>query len=471
MVDLRSIYCPFCGTETYTDYEIMLHIETYHPEGGISPFVAKEEDDNVSNLAFKNVDFELISSSNVSEAKNALYLEEEASYLEFSQENKNAIKSSEKNKIDVNSTNESFHTNIIVPTKSHDEEQEEIVFKPRCMRNRRLNNKTIQTNTSKIPETRSNSESSVRGASKFLGKSELGPHAHEDKMPTWLIKLLKEEDGVIKTVKRTQNGKLKEIEICPNMMAEIIPLLVHFLTEDKSTLYAYTCHPCVRHVSRLKREDGFCGYRNIQMMTSFIVATNSQGCEVLGKKIPSIFDIQDFIEMAWDLGFNSHGRVETNGIRGTRKYIGTSEAQAMFCGLGIPCEVQGITKCKITNIPAYELLLTAAEDYFRNQSADLEFKVRCTSSPPIYLQHQGHSMTIVGFEKKIDGSRNLIVFDPRYFDSFKIMELVDRAAINMRSENILGAYRKGISYLKRFKEFEILKLCCPSGISGVTAQS
>lgn len=162
-------------------------------------------------------------------------------------------------------------------------------------------------------------------------------------MPGWLIKLLKEEDGITKTIKRTQNGISKEIEICPNMMMGIIPLLVRLLTEDKSTLFAYTCHPCVRHVSRLKREgesiylysyllpidlDGFCGYRNIQMLTSYIISTESQGCEILGKKIPSIFDIQDYIEMAWDLGFNSHGRIETNGIRGTRKYIGTSEVSS-----------------------------------------------------------------------------------------------------------------------------------------------
>ena len=42
------------------------------------------------------------------------------------------------------------------------------------------------------------------------------------------------------------------------------------------------------------------------------------------------------VEKAWDKGINSRGRAETGGIRGTRKYIGTPEAQAMFVGLGIP---------------------------------------------------------------------------------------------------------------------------------------
>lgn len=39
----------------------------------------------------------------------------------------------------------------------------------------------------------------------------------------------------------------------------------------------------------------------------------------------SVLELQDMIERAWDMGFNSHGRIATGGIRGTRKHIGTSE--------------------------------------------------------------------------------------------------------------------------------------------------
>lgn len=41
--------------------------------------------------------------------------------------------------------------------------------------------------------------------------------------------------------------------------------------------------------------------------------------------IPTIFEIQDWIEEAWDFGINAAGRVETGGIKGTRKYIGTPD--------------------------------------------------------------------------------------------------------------------------------------------------
>lgn len=93
------------------------------------------------------------------------------------------------------------------------------------------------------------------------------------------------------------------------------------------------------------------------MMVSYIVGANAFGADHFGGKIPSIFKIQDFIETAWDHGINARGRIETGGIRGTRKYIGTPEvcrmqqcnshgrdpyqpvseqAQAVFCSLGIP---------------------------------------------------------------------------------------------------------------------------------------
>jgi len=61
------------------------------------------------------------------------------------------------------------------------------------------------------------------------------------------------------------------------------------------------------------------------MMSSYIIGVESQGYENFRDKIPTIFEIQDYIEAAWDLGINAQGRIETGGIRGTRKYIGTPD--------------------------------------------------------------------------------------------------------------------------------------------------
>lgn len=47
--------------------------------------------------------------------------------------------------------------------------------------------------------------------------------------------------------------------------------------------------------------------------------------------------------------------------------------------------------------------------------------VYITNRPPLYLQHQGHSRTVVGIELLKSGKRNLIMFDPgrRMLRSYK----------------------------------------------------
>ena len=156
-------------------------------------------------------------------------------------------------------------------------------------------------------------------------KAELGPHAHEDNMPAWLRRQL--EDGAKVTCKNTisLDGKLVKVETVANETRDIIPVLAQLCQQDRSVQRAFLCHPNVQHVAKMSREGGFCGYRNIQMMISFIQATESQGVEHFPGRIPSILRLQDLIESAWDKGINSSGRIETGGIKGTRKYIGTPE--------------------------------------------------------------------------------------------------------------------------------------------------
>lgn len=78
------------------------------------------------------------------------------------------------------------------------------------------------------------------------------------------------------------------------------------------------------------------------MMSSYIVGVGSQGHEFLGDKIPTIFEIQDFIENAWDIGINAQGREETGGIKGTRKYIGTPDvSNVILCKSSDQCSPFG----------------------------------------------------------------------------------------------------------------------------------
>jgi len=221
----------------------------------------------------------------------------------------------------------------------------------------------------------------------------------------------------------------------------------------------------MQHLTRLFL-GGFCGYRNIQMLCSYIIHTKLQGHEHLGNDIPSIFQIQDFIEEAWDKGYNSSGRIETGGIKGTRKYIGTPEAVAMLRLLKVPCDAQGFKHPE--HHVAESLLLDYAENYFQSgiphhdpsQPYSNYHHVRVTNLPPLYFQHRGHSLTIIGFERLKSGDRQLLMFDPYFHDSSSLTRLVGKVlpAHHPSPDSALKIYRRGTKYLKPFKEFEVVKL-------------
>lgn len=271
---------------------------------------------------------------------------------------------------------------------------------------------------------------------KRLGRAELGKYAHEERMPEWLAVYLKKEWGVC------HSGT--------------IPVLHHMLEQSSTTEYAYLCDPCVKHVSRLPKEGGFCGYRNIQTVVSYIMGAKFPGYNLFGEDLPSIFDIQNIIENAWDMGINAQGRIETGGIRWTRKYIGTPEAMAMFRSLNIPCNAQAFNHAKTGR--AADMLAREVERYFQaGKPLRPGNKVRATSLPPIYLQHPGHSLTIVGIEKTTTGQVNLLVFDPVIRHGWPLLRLP-----GMRSEEsperVLKVYRRGPRYLYKYRAFEILRL-------------
>ncbi|KAK3399011.1 DUF1671-domain-containing protein [Sordaria brevicollis] len=285
-----------------------------------------------------------------------------------------------------------------------------------------------------------------------LGTAQLGKYAHEEQMPEWLVQHL--EKGLY-------------------IRAEgIIPVLAQLFEQCSSTRKAFLCHPSTNHVSKLKKEGGFCGYRNIQMLSSYIVSTKYPGYHQFRGEIPTIFDIQEMIETAWDHGINARGRIETGGIRGTRKYIGTPEAMAMFRLLQIPFDVQAFKDPEPGK--SEQALLDMVELYFqtgihaRSIEQNPDRKVWQTDLPPMYFQHAGHSMTIIGIEyDKSSGGRNLIVFDPMFHDASNVTKYIGHEipshhhlhnVHNLAANLALNPYRRGSKYLGKFKEFEVIRL-------------
>ncbi|KAJ6179133.1 hypothetical protein N7519_009594 [Penicillium mononematosum] len=320
---------------------------------------------------------------------------------------------------------------------------------------------STRANTAKPPRPRSPPRTINADGIKRLGRSELGPHAHEKKMPSWLKKMLEKGGNMSKQTQITSDGKFTRRETVENETDHLIPVLARLCEQDKSVQRAFLCSPKVRHICKMRREGGFCGYRNIQMMVSWLKKSGGFGHEHFPNKGPTILELQDMIESAWDMGFNSSGRVETGGIKDTRKFIGTPEAQALFMSLGIPCEARSLSER--SDVRACDALYIDVAEYFRSAcSPEDETKVVQTDLPPIYFQHQGHSMTIVGFEIRDNGSANLLVFDPMFKTSPAMERLIGAFVKPSDPTRLLKAYRRGTPYLQKYKIFELLKLCITS---------
>ncbi|KAL4787765.1 peptidase family C78-domain-containing protein [Aspergillus varians] len=310
------------------------------------------------------------------------------------------------------------------------------------------------------PTLRMSSKKTLNRSIKRLGRAELGPYAHEKKMPSWLLRMLDRGNTTIKLNRITSDGKLSKHVIVENETPNVIPVLARLCRQDESVQRAFLCSVHVHHISKMPREGGFCGYRNIQMLVSYMQGSRGPGSDHFRGALPTILQLQDMIEHAWDMGYNSVGRTETGGIKGTRKYIGTSEAQALFLSLGIQCEASSIGKAE--NMPSHTALLSHIAAYFKSAyPLDEAEKVVLTNLPPIYFQHHGHSMTIVGFEIRDQGSANVLVFDPNFKTPSVIKHGTKTKMKASEPARILKGYRKGVNYLQKYQTFELLKLSVP----------
>ncbi|CAM0146342.1 unnamed protein product [Urochloa decumbens] len=220
----------------------------------------------------------------------------------------------------------------------------------------------------------------------------------------------------------------------------------------------------IDHHQSLSSEDkGWgCGWRNIQMLSSHLLKQRPEAREVLfggSGFVPDIPSLQRWLEIAWDKNFDTIGSNHFhNNVYGAKKWIGTTECATLFRSFGLRArvvdfdstessglqgkngkraagQVQGpMDKFVIKNNPPKSSSESCREDdesmrgqqvlvdwiwnYFASECSDKFTRPRVTVSnkTPLYFQHQGHSRTIVGIQKKKGrGSQDqytLLILDP-----------------------------------------------------------
>ncbi|KAM7171901.1 zinc finger-containing ubiquitin peptidase 1 isoform 1-T1 [Macrochelys suwanniensis] len=193
-----------------------------------------------------------------------------------------------------------------------------------------------------------------------------------------------------------------------------------------------------------------CGYRNFQMLLSSLLRNDMYNdCLRDITLIPCIPKIQSMIEDAWKEGFDPQGASQfSNRLHGTKAWIGACEIYSLLTSLRLKCQIIDFHKPTGpfgTHPHLFEWVLSY---YSSNREGGT--KVVCTPKPPIYMQHQGHSRTIVGIEERKNRTLCLLIFDPGC-PSHEMQKLLKQSS----DDTSLKLLRKFVGSLKN-KQYQIV---------------
>jgi len=182
-----------------------------------------------------------------------------------------------------------------------------------------------------------------------------------------------------------------------------------------------------------------CGFRNLQMLLSCLLHSTLYRDTVAGAAlcnrnlgggggVPSIPRLQAVVEAAWRAGFDRAGCEQLGGrLVNSRKWIGATEVATLLSYCGVDTEILDFHAPSAPD-GSHPRLFDWVVRYFRRAKA---------VTPPLYLQHQGHSRTIVGAEVVAGGGQRLLVLDPSHSPASlgeNTMRLVRKSLASMRSK-------------------------------------
>ncbi|XP_014667396.1 PREDICTED: zinc finger with UFM1-specific peptidase domain protein-like [Priapulus caudatus] len=152
-----------------------------------------------------------------------------------------------------------------------------------------------------------------------------------------------------------------------------------------------------------------CGYRNAQMLLSSVArwpGVAARAFPAAAACVPTVAELQREIEAGWAAGFDAVGRAQLGGrLAGTRAWIGATEVVVALARRRLRCDIVDF-HAATGDGGTHPLLVDYVQRHFTAATEEGRFV------PPLYLQHSGHSRTVVGCERRADGGVHLLVFDP-----------------------------------------------------------
>ncbi|KAM3873582.1 zinc finger-containing ubiquitin peptidase 1 [Diretmus argenteus] len=191
-------------------------------------------------------------------------------------------------------------------------------------------------------------------------------------------------------------------------------LYEYYQTEARDCVHVWLSAETDHYCSSEGDKGWGCGYRNFQMLLSSLHRLETFAHCLPEKAVPSIPRVQSMIEGAWKEGLDPQGASHFNQrLQGTRAWIGATEIYVLLTSLGIRARITDFHQPTGPG-DTHPRLFQWVKQYFSQSSSSprLPPKVIQTTQPPLYLQHQGHSRSIVGVEQKKNGSLCLLILDP-----------------------------------------------------------
>ncbi|KAJ2790353.1 hypothetical protein GGI18_001855 [Coemansia linderi] len=169
---------------------------------------------------------------------------------------------------------------------------------------------------------------------------------------------------------------------------------------------AILCNPSTLLFNTTLSDRGWgCGYRNCQMLISSLMQ-EAPVSRMPTKAVPQVRQLQEMLELSWRDGYDRDGADQLDHrAMGTRKWIGTTEIYCILAHLGVRSHIVDF-HCASAADGSHPALFSWVVEYFTSNKDGERFANR----HPLYLQHQGHSRTVVGVDLSNDVC--LLVFDP-----------------------------------------------------------
>ncbi|XP_064802034.1 zinc finger-containing ubiquitin peptidase 1-like isoform X2 [Oncorhynchus masou masou] len=189
-------------------------------------------------------------------------------------------------------------------------------------------------------------------------------------------------------------------------------LYVYYQREARDCVHVWLSADTDHYCSSEGDKGWGCGYRNFQMLLSSLQRMEPYTTCLSEGSVPSIPQVQVLIEGAWREGLDPQGATHFNQrLQGTRAWIGATEIYALCTSLRVSARVLDFHQPTGPG-DTHPRLFDWVKQYFSQTGARLPPRVVQTTQPPLYLQHQGHSRSIVGVEQKKNGSLCLLLLDP-----------------------------------------------------------